>query len=63
MTKEDVKAIKNALDAKHSAEADLQKAFIEQRPTEEIDNAIRKHHQTRDAYNSLSKKFFPNWPG
>jgi hypothetical protein len=46
----------------HAAEVDLQKAFLEQRPWEERDKAIRKAHQTRYAWNSLGAKFFRNWP-
>jgi len=62
MTPEDVEAMTEALHAMHAAEVDLQKAFLEGKPWEERDNAIRKAHQTRYAWNSLGSRFFRNWP-
>jgi hypothetical protein len=63
MTQADVQEIMDALKEKHSAEEALQRACLEQRPTEEIDQAISKFHQTSEVYRSLGAKFFENWPG
>jgi hypothetical protein len=62
MTQADVDAITKALEEKHSAEVALQRACLEQRPSEEIDQAIRTFHQKSDVYRSLGAKFFENWP-
>jgi hypothetical protein len=62
MTPEDVEAINKALQEMQSAEADLQKAFLEGRPWEERDSAVKKAHQTRYAWNALGSRFFRNWP-
>jgi hypothetical protein len=62
MTPEDVEALSKALQEMHAAEVDLQKAFLEQRPWEERDKAIKKARQTRYAWTSLGAKFFMNWP-
>ena len=62
MTPEDVQAITEALHEMHAAEIDVQKAFLEQRPWEERDKAIKKAHQTRYVWNALGAKFFKNWP-
>jgi hypothetical protein len=62
MTPEDVEALTKALQEMHTAESDLQKAFLEQRPWEERDKAIKKARQTRYAWISLGAKFFHNWP-
>ena len=51
-----------ALQEMHTAEFDLQKAFLEKRPWEERDRAIKKARQTRYAWISLGAKFFRNWP-
>jgi len=62
MTPEDVEALTKALQEMHAAEADLQKAFLEQRPWEARDKAIKKARETRYAWISLGAKFFTNWP-
>jgi hypothetical protein len=62
MTPEDVEALTIALKEMHAAEVDVQKAFLEQRPWEERDRAIKKARQTRYAWISLGAKFFMNWP-
>ena len=62
MTPEDVKALTQALQEMQAAEVDVQKAFLEQRPWEERDKAIKKARQTRYAWISLGAKFFTNWP-
>ena len=62
MTPVDVAALSKALQEMHAAEVDLQKAFLEQRPWEERDTAIKKARQTRYAWTSLGAKFFMNWP-
>jgi hypothetical protein len=62
MTPEDVEAINKALQEMQSAEADLQKAFLEGRPWEGRDSAVKKAHQTRFAWNALGSRFFRNWP-
>ena len=62
MTPEDVEALTKALQEMHAAEVDVQKAFLEQRPWEERDKAIKKARQTRYAWISLGAKFFTNWP-
>ena len=62
MTPEDVEALTKALQAMHAAEVDLQKAFLEQRPWEERDKAIKKARETRYAWISLGGRFFTNWP-
>jgi hypothetical protein len=62
MTPVDVEALSKALQEMHAAEVDLQKAFLEQRPWEERDKAIKKARQTRYAWTSLGAKFFMNWP-
>jgi hypothetical protein len=62
MTSEDVEALTKALQEMHAAESDLQRAFIEQKPWEERDRAIKKARQTRYAWISLGAKFFHNWP-
>jgi hypothetical protein len=59
---EDVEALNIALQEMHAAEVDVQKAFLEQRPWEERDKAIKKARQTRYAWISLGAKFFTNWP-
>ena len=46
MTPEEVEALTKALQEMHAAEVDVQKAFIEQRPWEERDKAIKKARQT-----------------
>jgi len=51
MTPEDVEAFTKALQKMHAAEVHVQKAFIEQRPWEERDEAIKKARQTRYAWN------------
>jgi len=51
-----------ALQEMHAAEVDVQKAFLEQRPWEERDKAIKKARQTRYAWISMGAKFFTNWP-
>src|SRR4029077_13226712 len=63
MTQADVDAITKALEEKHSAESALQRACLEQRSNEEIDQAIRKFQQASEAYRSLGAKFFENWKG
>jgi hypothetical protein len=63
MTQADVDAITKSLEEKHSAEAALQRACLEQRSNEEIDQAIRKFQQATEAYRSLGAKFFENWHG
>jgi hypothetical protein len=62
MTPEDVEAFTKALQEMHAAEVHVQKVFIEQRPWEERDEAIKKARQTRYAWNTLGAKFFTNWP-
>jgi hypothetical protein len=62
LTPEDVEALTKALQEMHAAEVDVQKAFLEQRPWEERDKAIKKARQTRYAWISLGAKFFTNWP-
>jgi hypothetical protein len=62
MTPKDVEALATALQKMHAAEVHLQKAFLEQRPWEERDKAIKKAHQTRYAWITLGAKFFTNWP-
>jgi hypothetical protein len=62
MTPEDVEALTKAIQEMHAAEVDVQKAFLEQRPWEERDKAIKKARQTRYAWISLGAKFFMNWP-
>jgi hypothetical protein len=62
MTPEEVEVLTKALQEMHAAEVDVQKAFIEQRPWEERDKAIKKARQTRYAWISLGAKFFTNWP-
>jgi hypothetical protein len=62
MTPEDVEALTKALQEMHAAEIDVQQAFLEQRPWEERDKAIKKARQTRYAWISLGAKFFTNWP-
>jgi hypothetical protein len=62
MTPEEVEVLTKALQEMHAAEVDVQKAFIEQRPWEERDRAIKRARQTRYAWISLGAKFFTNWP-
>ena len=62
MTPEDVETLAKALQEMHAAEVDVQQAFLEQRPWEERDKAIKKARQTRYAWISLGAKFFTNWP-
>jgi len=62
LTPKDVEALTKALQEMHAAEVDVQKAFLEQRPWEERDKAIKKARQTRYAWISLGATFFTNWP-
>ncbi len=62
MTSEDVKAMNDALKQSKAAEDAMQQAFIEQKPTTQVNKAIREWMNKRQIWNSMGEKFFERWP-
>jgi len=62
MTAKDVKAMNDALKQSKAAEEAMQQAFIEQKPTTEVNKAIRQWMEKRQIWNSMGEKFFERWP-
>jgi hypothetical protein len=62
MTTEDIKAMAQALDEKKAAEAEMQQAFIQQKPKAELDAAIVQWMEKDRIWNEMGEKFFERWP-
>jgi hypothetical protein len=62
MTPKDIEAMGRALDEKKTAEAAMQQAFIQQKPKEELDEAISRWMEKNKIWNEMGEKFFERWP-
>jgi hypothetical protein len=62
MTTEDRIALDKAFSECKSAEQVLHEAFLNRRPAEEIDSAIRTFQEKQTAWTSLRDKFYHRWP-
>ena len=62
ITAEDRIALDKAFYECKSAEQALHEAFLNRRPIEEIDSAIRTFKEKQTAWASLRDKFYHRWP-
>jgi hypothetical protein len=61
ITPQDRNTIDEAFRGYHSAQEALHQALLNQRSTDEIDDAVTKVLETRTAYHELCEKFFEDW--
>lgn len=61
-TPKDVQAMEAARRDFHEAVAAFENAIQEQKPIEQIDEAIRKMNEKQAAYRAFAQRFFANYP-